>query len=269
MSVVNYTLSSDLDIPNILTADGAQTYPFYYQIEKESVESWNAPSTGGSTYSNSLVGLFASMMTSSYASSSSIGCSASNNILTNIANDLGVNSSKTITLTGLTPGKTYEYTSEINFNSRVTYQNNYSQTITDPVLRFNLSIEGGELLSDSSFDFILFSNVTSLTYPSIKFVANNSTVTISGSVQCYTSDKTTSTVIKPSVYTKVGRSAGKVIVNNTDQTMYLKISGYGEGGELFDGQLIANTSAPGSTQLVLATFKFDENDNVYDINVLV
>lgn len=269
MSVVNYTLDSDLPIPNILTGDAQLPSPFMYSIEKESVESWEAPSTGGSTYSNSLVGLFASMMTSSHASSSSISCSAYNNILTNISNDSGASAGKSITLTGLTPGKTYEYTSEIKFNSRVTYQNSNSQTLTDPVLRFNLSIDGGELLSDSSFDFILFSNVTSLTYPSIKFVANNSTVSISGSVQCYKSDKTTSTAIKPSVYTKVGRNAGKVIINNTDQTMYLKIAGYGESGQLMDGQLEANTSSPGPTQLALATFKFDQNDNVYDINVLV
>ena len=60
-----------------------------------------------------------------------------------------------------------------------------------------------------------------------------------------------------------------VNTENVDTLMYLKISGYGEGGVLDYSNLSANTSAPGATESALATFKFDENDNVYDINVLV
>ena len=60
-----------------------------------------------------------------------------------------------------------------------------------------------------------------------------------------------------------------VNTENVDTLMYLKITGYGNDGVLDDGYLNASTSAPGTTQLALATFKFDENNNVYDINVLV
>lgn len=60
-----------------------------------------------------------------------------------------------------------------------------------------------------------------------------------------------------------------VNTENVDTLMYLKITGYGNDGVLDYSYLRANTSSPETTQLALATFKFDQNDNVYDINVLV
>ena len=56
---------------------------------------------------------------------------------------------------------------------------------------------------------------------------------------------------------------------NIDTLMYLKITGYGDNGVLDYISLTANTSSPSLTNLALATFKFNQNNNVYDINVLV
>lgn len=60
-----------------------------------------------------------------------------------------------------------------------------------------------------------------------------------------------------------------VNTENVDTLMYLKITGYGYKGVLDYSNLKANTSVPDLTQLALATFKFDQNNNVYDISVLV